>query len=123
VAIGAGGLLILIGLRFLFAPETATRGFGLPRGYTGDALAHMVGLRDVWLGALALALAWLKEWRALALWLGMGALICWADAALVIAAGGKAPYIAFHAASGIICAVLARTAWRRWGKSGRQRTA
>lgn len=122
VAIGAGVLLLLIGARFLVMPDQAARGFGLPRDYAGNALHYVVGFRDVWLGALAIAFAWLREWRALALWLAMGALVCFADAALVAAIGGKAAYIVFHTVSGLICAVLAHIAFRRWRKSLRRVT-
>ncbi len=106
VAALGGTLLAIIGVRFLIVPEQAAHSFGLPRGAEGHALHHIVAIRDVWLGLLAVGLVWLRQWPALALWFGLATLVCFADASLVAANAGKWPYVAFHAGSGIICAVL-----------------
>jgi hypothetical protein len=103
----AGGVLVIIGARFLLWPETAARTFGVGARPEGSALSAIIGLRDVWLGVLALAFVGLREWRGLALWLGLGVLVCLADAALVAATTARPGPLAFHLASGLYCAVLA----------------
>ena len=108
-----GLVLAVIGVRFVVWPEAAIRFFGLPADGQGRGLAAVVGFRDLWLGGLAVAFAALREWRALALWLVLGAAVCVADAGLVWSSGGKASRIAFHLGSGVFCAVLGRLAWRR----------
>jgi hypothetical protein len=110
----AGLLLALIGVRFMLVPRTAANNFGLAKDVTGFELHYVVGLRDVWLGLLAVAFAALREWRALALWLALGALVCFADAVVVATATGKPLAIAFHAGSGAFCALLALAVARRW---------
>lgn len=107
LAIAAGVLLTLIGIRFLIVPRTAANNFGLAREITGYPLHHMVGLRDIWLGALAIALAALREWRALLWWFALGAVVCFADAGIAGASSGKALAVGFHLLSGVFCAVLA----------------
>ena len=104
----AGGLLLFaIGVRFFVAPEGAARTFGLAREIAGYELHHVIGLRDLWLGALAMALAALKEWRALALWFGFGALVCFSDAAIAAGSSGRTGPVLFHVICGVICAALA----------------
>jgi len=109
----AGGLLFLIGVRFLVMPDQAIFTFGLGDAPEGPALHYVIGLRDLWLGALAIAFALLHEWRALALWLLMGALVCWADAAIVATNNGPALALAFHIGSGLFCLAVGLGAWRR----------
>ncbi len=109
----AGAALVVIGIRFQVWPEAATRFFGIDARPSGTRLQTVVALRDVWLGALALGLAAWREWRALALWSGLGALVCWGDAALVVSAGGKVPAILFHSLSGVACGAIAAACWRR----------
>lgn len=113
LAVAGGVLLLAIGLRFWLDPETAARGFGVPRGHAGHALHQAIALRDIWLGALAVLLALLKEWRALALWLALGTVVCWGDAAIVLGAGGKWGPVAFHLGAGAVSLVLAALVWRR----------
>jgi len=107
-----GALLAGIGIRYLFVPEAATLTFGVGKRPQGFELYYITGLRNIWLGALAVALAAWREWRALALWFGTGALVCFADAAIAASSAGRWPHIAFHAGSGIACLVLAAGAWR-----------
>ena len=109
----AGAALVIIGIRFQFWPDAAARFFGIGLRPAGTELHSVVALRDIWLGALALGLAAWREWRALALWCGLGALVCWGDAALVVSAGGKAPAIMFHSLSGVACALIAVACWAR----------
>lgn len=109
----AGAVLLLIGIRFLLVPESATRTFGLPPAKTGAALQQVIGLRDVWLALLAVAFAALREWRALALWLLLGAGVCLADAGIVWAAAGHPAAVAFHLGSGVFCLILGLACRRR----------
>jgi hypothetical protein len=113
VGILAGVLLAVIGLRFLLWPLSAQKTFGLGRGDVGTDLHSIIGLRDLWLAGLALAFAWTKAWRALSLWFGLAALVCFADAVIVAAALGRSEYIAFHAGCGIASAIVAARLWRR----------
>lgn len=111
-AVLAGVLLGVIGVRFLLVPMQAQYTFGLGKGDAGAALHHVIALRDLWLALLVLAFAWMGNWKALALWFAFGALVCFSDAAIVAAGAGRWPYVAFHAGSGIFCAVLASVAVR-----------
>jgi hypothetical protein len=106
ICIFCGLLLTAIGVRFLLVPESAARAFGLAEPPQGYELHYIIGLRDVWLGLFAVALALLHEWRALMLGFGIGALVCFADAGIAAASRGALPQVAFHVGSGILCAVL-----------------
>jgi uncharacterized membrane protein len=101
-----GLLLTVIGIRFLLVPESAAGAFGLadPPRYE---LFYIIGLRDVWLGLFAVALAAFRQYRALMFGFGIGALVCFADAGIAAASSGKLPQVAFHVGSGILCAALA----------------
>lgn len=110
---GAGLVLLVIGLRFLIVPEAATRTFGLGARPDAAALDAVIGLRDLWLAGLALAFAFLREWRALALWLLLGAGVCAGDAVIVACHGGPGLALAFHSVSGVVCAVAGWLCWRR----------
>ena len=108
----------MIGVRYFLTPEGAARTFGVPGRPGGYELYYIIGLRNVWLGALAVAFALLREWRALALWFGFGALVCFADAGIAAGSTGRWPQIAFHVGCGVACLVLATVAGRRWHKAG-----
>jgi hypothetical protein len=115
-----GGLLLtVIGVRYFLMPEQAARTFGVPGRPAGYDLHYIVGLRNVWLGLLAVAFAALREWRALALWFALGTIVCLADAAIAATATGRLPQIAFHIACGVACAVLAVVCWRVAAARGR----
>ena len=79
----------------------------MPRRPAGHELYYIIGLRNLWLGLLAVAFAALRQWRALALWFAMGTIVCFADAAIAASSTGKLPQVAFHIGCGIGCAVLA----------------
>ncbi|MGL4397564.1 MAG: DUF4267 domain-containing protein [Hyphomicrobium sp.] len=111
LALGGGVLLSVIGIRFLVVPEQAARTFGLAKDLVGTELHDVIALRDLWLGLLAIALAWLKEWRALALWFGFGAGVCFGDAMIAATSGGRPAPVLFHMICGLACAVLARASW------------
>jgi uncharacterized protein DUF4267 len=117
LAVFAGALLCLIGVRFIVVPRAAANTFGLAREIANYELHRIVGLRDLWLGGLAVAFALAREWRALALWLLLGAGVCFADAAIAGASSGKALAVAFHAGSGVFCLWLGVAAWRVWWRT------
>lgn len=116
VGILAGALLGLIGIRYLSVPESAARTFGLPGRPAGHELYYIVGLRNLWLGALAIGLAALRQWYGLALWFALGVAVCLADALIAANATGKLPQIGFHLVCAAICALLAGLCWRRAGR-------
>lgn len=118
LAVLAGALLFLIGIRFLVVPDSAARTFGLARQLKGGELHAIIGLRDLWLGALAVLLALLGEWRALALWLLLGAAVCLADAVIAGTSSGHPLAIAFHAGSGVFCLALGWTLWKLGRRQG-----
>jgi Domain of unknown function (DUF4267) len=108
-----GVLLTVIGVRYLVLPEQAARTFGLPAHSAGHALHAIIGVRNVWLGLLAIGFAALHQWRALALWFALGALVCFADATIVAGARGSLPSFAFHVGCGLTCLALLAALWRR----------
>lgn len=114
VALGlVGGLLLtVIGIRFFLTPESAARTFGVPGRPEGYELYYVIGLRNVWLGLLAVAFAALREWRALALWFALGAVVCFADGSIAASSTGLLPQVAFHIACGLACIGLAAGCWR-----------
>jgi hypothetical protein len=107
-----GVLLTVIGIRYFVVPEQAARTFGVPGRPGGYELHYIIGLRNVWLGLLAIAFAALREWRALALWFALGTIVCFADAAIAASSTGRLPKVAFHIACGCACVVLAIVCWR-----------
>jgi len=107
-----GAVLAGIGVRFLVAPDLAAREFGIAASLPGRAFHQAIAVRDIWLGGLAAAFAWFGEWRALALWLGLGALACLADAAIAAQASGRPGAVAFHIGAAILSGVVGHAAWR-----------
>jgi Domain of unknown function (DUF4267) len=108
-----GGLLLaVIGARFLLTPEAAAVTFGVPRRPLGHELSYIIGLRNLWLGLLAVAFATLRQWRALALWFAMGAVVCFADAVIAATSTGHLSQVSFHVGCGLGCAGLAAVLWR-----------
>lgn len=112
----AGVALTLIGVRFLGWPEAAARFFGVGPRPAAVELHGVVGLRDLWLGLLAIVFAALRDYRALALWLGLGTLVCLGDAIVVATSTGRPSAIAFHLASGLFCAAVGWGCWRAHAK-------
>jgi len=112
LAVATGLVLSIIGLRFLLQPESAANFFGIDRRSPGFAPHAAIALRDLWLGLLLIALAVLRDWRAVALWLGLATLVCFGDAAIAAVSSGRAVSIAFHGGSGLFCGILATLAWR-----------
>jgi hypothetical protein len=111
LAIATGVVLLAIGLRFLLVPDQAARFFGLSQPPGVFDLHLVVALRDLWLAFILVFLALLREWRSLAISLGLGALVCFGDSLIVAASSGNRLAVAFHMVSGIFCAGLALSAW------------
>lgn len=107
-----GALLTVIGIRFFLMPESAARTFGVPDRPAGHELYYIIGLRNAWLGLLAVAFAALREWRALALWFALGAIVCFADGSIAASSTGRLPQVAFHFGCGLACIGLAAGCWR-----------
>lgn len=112
LAVATGVVLSLIGIRFLLQPEAAATFFGIDRRDPGFAPHAAIALRDLWLGLLVIAFALLKDWRAVALWLGLATLVCFGDAVIAMTSSGRWVSVAFHGASGLFCGILATLAWR-----------
>ncbi len=111
LSVFGGGLLTLIGVRFLLVPQSAAMTFGLAPGFAGHEMHYVVGLRDIWLGGMAIAFALLREWRALALWFIGAAGCCFIDSVIVAASSANPFAMAFHIGSGVFCAFIARASW------------
>lgn len=112
LAVATGIVLFAIGIRFIAAPQAATRFFGIGDSPALYDLHYVIGLRDLWLALLVVLLALLREWRALALWLGLGALVCLADGWVAAGSSGRIASVLFHVGSGAFCAVLGTACWR-----------
>jgi hypothetical protein len=106
ICVVGGTLLTVIGIRYLVSPESAARTFGVASPPAGHELHYIIGLRNVWLGLLAIGFTALAQWRALALWFGLGTVVCFADAGIAATSSGKLPQVAFHVACGIGCLAL-----------------
>ena len=109
-----GAVLLVIGMRFLLTPEDAADFFGLEQPTTPHHLHYVVALRDLWIAGILIGLGLWREWRPLALTLGLAAVVCFADAVVVTRATGWPEPVAFHSVSGVFCAGLAVACWRRF---------
>ena len=116
ICLVGGVLLAVIGVRYFLTPDGAARSFGVTARPLGYEFHYIIGLRNVWLGLMAVAFALLRDWRALTLWFGFGAIVCFADAAIAASSTGRWPQIAFHVGCGVACILLAAFAERRWRK-------
>ncbi|MRH89845.1 DUF4267 domain-containing protein [Nocardia sp. SYP-A9097] len=103
-------MIILVGVRFLLAPETAAAAYGVPAKADGDAAAYLSikGLRDLTSGVIGLALlafagASAEGWFMLAV-----ALTPFGDTAIVLRHGGtKAVAFGIHFATAIAVLISA----------------
>jgi hypothetical protein len=106
VCLAGGVLLTIIGIRFLLVPESAAYTFGVGPGTAGHEFHYIIGLRNIWLGMLAICFAVMRQWLALALWFGMCVFVCFADAGIAATSSGAPVQVAFHAGCGVICLFL-----------------
>ena len=116
--IGLG--LIFIGIRFLVAPETGERGFGLEFSEPADYSFHYIkGVRDLFCGTLILALALRKRKAEMALTLGLGVMIPFADFLIVLNAPNSNPAALWiHGMTAIVLAALAGFLFRSSARNG-----
>lgn len=119
LAIAAGLALALIGVRFGFVPRSAARFFGIDAPAEAPHLHYVIALRDIWLGLLIIVFALWRDWRALAMWLAFGAVVCFVDAVVVAFATAWIWSVLFHIASGTYCAALGIACWREHVRTGR----
>lgn len=112
LAVATGVVLCLIGLRFLLDPRTAGFFFGIDKQSPGFAPHSAIALRDLWLGLLLVVFAFLRDWRAVAIWLGLATLVCFGDAAIAATSSGRWWSVAFHVSSGLFCGGLSWVASR-----------
>ncbi len=108
-----GALLAAIGLRYFLLPRSAALTLGVVDPPQGYELHYVVGLRNVWLSLLAIGFAALRQWHALTLWLALGTVVCFGDAAIAATSSGKPGPVAFHLGCGVICFGLALVLGRR----------
>lgn len=113
LAIAMGVALLVIGVRFLVVPERAGQFFGIGRPAGPHDLHYVVALRDLWIAGILIALAVMEEWRALAVAVGLGALVCFGDSVIAFYSSRQVWSVLFHVASGIFCTGLAAACWRR----------
>ena len=106
-----GFVLTGIGLRFLFVPLSAAAFFGIDNTAPGLAPHAVIALRDLWLGLLLIAFAVLRQWKAMSLWLGLGALVCFGDSAIAFVSSGQLLSVGFHVVSGFFLTWLC---WETW---------
>jgi hypothetical protein len=112
LSVVAGLALLVIGVRFLTVPQAAARFFGIGGQPSSFDLHYVIALRDIWLALLLIVLALVRDWRGLALWLGLGALVCFGDSWIAAVSSGRAVSVAFHIASGIYWGALAAACWK-----------
>jgi hypothetical protein len=116
VGLAGGTLLAVIGIRYLWVPESAARTFGVSGRPTGHELYYIIGLRNLWLGLLAVGFALWREWRALQLWFATGMIVCFADASIAATSTGHVPQVIFHVTCGVVCAALTAALARVTGR-------
>ena len=110
-----GVVLLVIGIRFLLVPHQASRFFGIATAAPpGSAdLHYVIGVRDIWLAAIVIILSALEDWCSLAIWMGLGVLVCAGDAVIAAQSSAKVLPVAFHLGSGFFCGALAAACWRQ----------
>lgn len=101
--------LIFIGVRFLIAPEAGEHGFGLNFAENGDYSFHRIkGVRDLFSGLLMLVFALLGRRAELAITLGLGSIIPFADFLVLLnAPNSNLANLWIHAAAMILGLILA----------------
>jgi hypothetical protein len=116
--IGLG--LIFIGLRFLVAPETGERGYGLNFSENADYSFHYIkGIRDLFCGTLILTLAVWRRRAELALTLLLGAMIPLGDFLVILnAPNSNTAALWIHGVTAIVLVALALFLFHSVAKNG-----
>jgi hypothetical protein len=86
VAVG----IILLGLRFMLAPNAGADGFGIPLPHTSEAIAYgwIKGIRDIYSGIVVLIFLILRKPRATAFAFGAAVIIPVSDFFTVLSING-----------------------------------
>ncbi|MEU1201923.1 DUF4267 domain-containing protein [Streptomyces sp. NPDC005813] len=102
-------LVLFIGARFLFQPQAAAAGYGVPAKPDGDAAYLTIkGLRDASLGVIGLAVLAFAGARAEAWFMLMVAIVPLGDTLIVLRHGGtKAVAYGIHFATAVAVLVSA----------------
>jgi hypothetical protein len=102
-------LVIVIGARFLLAPQAAATGYGVPAKPGGDgAYLTIKGLRDLGYGLLGLALLAFTSAHAEAWFMLIVALLPLGDTLIVLRHGGtKAAAFGIHFATAVLVLINA----------------
>jgi Domain of unknown function (DUF4267) len=121
--IGLG--LIFIGIRFLVAPETGERGYGLNFSENANYSFHYIkGIRDLFCGTLILTLAVWKRRAELALTLLLGAMIPLGDFLVILnTPNSNQAALWIHGVTMIVLVALAGFLFRSSTKTGDALTA
>jgi hypothetical protein len=101
--------ILLIGVRFLLAPQAAAAGYGVPAGKDGDpAYLTVKGLRDSCYGVLGLALLAFAGAHAEAWFMLVVALVPLGDTVIVLRNGGtRATAFGIHFATAVVVLISA----------------
>ncbi|MHA6626369.1 DUF4267 domain-containing protein [Pseudonocardia sichuanensis] len=98
--------VVVIGARFLLAPQAAAVGYGVPAGAGADAYLSIKGLRDLTFGLLGLALLAFVGTQAAAWFMLVVALCPLGDTLIVLRHGGtKATAFGIHFATAVVVLV------------------
>jgi hypothetical protein len=112
-AAASGLAFIALGLRAIIVPATSSSGFGLPMTSASEILwVQVYGSRTMLLGVIALVLLLLRNVRALAWMLAIGALVPFFDMGLIISHAGPGPILFRHAAYVAWLGLAALLLWR-----------
>jgi hypothetical protein len=95
--------IVVIGVRFLLAPQAAAAGYGVPAGAGANAYLAVKGLRDSTFGVLGLALLAFVGTQAAAWFMLVVALCPLGDTLVVLRHGGtKATAFGIHFATAVV---------------------
>ncbi|MEV5749710.1 DUF4267 domain-containing protein [Actinoallomurus sp. NPDC052308] len=109
LAIALVVLVLIIGLRFLLAPQAAATGYGVPARENGDpAYLTIKGLRDFTYGILGAALLAFSSAHAVGWYMLIAAILPLGDTLIVLRHGGtKAVAFGIHFATAMGCLISA----------------
>ena len=115
--------ILLLGLRALLDPESASAGFGLPMHTESETtFVRIYGARNAFLGVLSLRLLWLRMTRPVALLFTLATVLPLLDAWVIVSRIGVGAELVRHAVI-LLVLVVTSTSLRRLDSaaSGAQR--
>ena len=105
--------ILLLGLRALLDPTSASAGFGLPMHTESETtFVRIYGARNAFLGVLSLRLLWLRMTRPVALLFTLATLLPLLDAWVIVSRIGVGPELVRHAVI-LLVLVVTSTSLRR----------